>query len=99
MSRTGVVVFAGMLGAIGSTLVLPVSEANAAMCAKPPQFSPSGCRRFRCVVHGPCEVRRFVTDRKGCLRYLCTSMVPRGSGPGKPHDQPVGGVPGGPPPR
>ena len=75
MSRT-VVLLAATLGVIGSMLVLPVSDANAAFCAKPPKlgFQAGDCQKYQCVRRGPCQVGRSFT-RRGCLRYLCTTMV------------------------
>lgn len=89
MSRK--VVLLAALGVIGSALVLPVSDANAAFCAKPPKvgFRAGDCQKYQCVRHGPCQVGRSFT-RRGCLRYLCTAMVPPGGGiPGRNPDNPV----------
>ena len=100
MSRKVVVLLAAMLGVIGGTLVLPVSEANAAMCARPPKLGvgPGDCEKYQCTRQGPCgDRRRFV--RRGCLRYICTAMVPAGGLiPGTPPVPVPPGGPGRPPP-
>src|SRR4051812_13214661 len=98
MSRT--ILLAATLGMIGSALVLPVPDANAAFCAKPPKLGVHGgdCQKYQCVRHGPCQVGRLFT-RRGCLKYVCTAMVPVGGGlPGKPPGTPPGPIDPGRPP-
>jgi hypothetical protein len=103
MSRTVAILLAATLGLLSSALVLPISEANATVCAKKPKMGSStgDCRRYQCLNTGPCSAGG-VFFKHGCLRYLCTVMVPAGGeAPGK-GDQtvPVPVPPGGPtPPR
>ena len=95
MGRTSIALFAVILGAVGSTVALPIPEANAAFCAKQPRATTDGCRRYQCVRRGPCQVGRLFT-RRGCLRYACTTMGAGGI-PDRRPDQPVPHVPNVPP--